>query len=131
MLWTMGVLQGTVQLIPCPRNTVLVVNVLIVSLPLPDVEQQPTHRNLTIVVLADICGTFESLDRTVILGCLLKKSVLEKFINILKAPSANTLGKVKAYNHFSPLLHSVNRVPKSLFNFTFWKQLWWKWVMVM
>ena len=86
-------------------------------------EHRHTYRRPTIVVFLDIRAAFDSLDRTVLWDCLLKKGVPEKFINILKALYTNTSGRVRAYNHLSPLFHSSSGVrqgcPISPFLFNF------------
>ncbi|CAH8587907.1 unnamed protein product [Schistosoma margrebowiei] len=73
-------------------------------------EHRHTYQRPTIVVFLDIRAAFDSLDRTVLWDCLLKKGVPEKFINILKALYKNTSGRVRAYNHLSPLFHSSSGV---------------------
>ncbi|CAH8499031.1 unnamed protein product [Schistosoma haematobium] len=82
-----------------------------------------TYHRPTIVVFLDIRAAFDSLDRTVLWDCLLKKSVPEKFINILKALYTNTSGRERAYNHLSPLFYSSSGVrqgcPISPFLFNF------------
>ncbi|RTG89940.1 uncharacterized protein DC041_0008593 [Schistosoma bovis] len=86
-------------------------------------EHRHTYQRPTIVVFLDIRAAFDSLDRTVLWDCLLKKGVPEKFINILKALYKNTSGRVRAYNHLSPLFHSSSGVrqgcPISPFLFNF------------
>ncbi|CAH8503536.1 unnamed protein product [Schistosoma rodhaini] len=86
-------------------------------------EHRHTYRRPTIVVFLDIRAAFDSLDRTVLWDCLLKKGVPEKFINILKALYTNTSGRVRAYNHISPLFHLSSGVrqgcPISPFLFNF------------
>ncbi|KAH9587822.1 ATP-binding cassette sub- A member 3 [Schistosoma haematobium] len=86
-------------------------------------EHLHTYQRPTIVVFLDIRAAFDSLDRTVLWDCLLKKGVHEKFINILKALYTNTLGRMRAYNHLSPLFHSSSGVrqgcPISPFLFNF------------
>ncbi|KAH9582360.1 hypothetical protein MS3_00000357 [Schistosoma haematobium] len=95
-------------------------------------EHRHTFQRPTIVVFLDIRAAFDSLDRTVLWYCLLKKGVLEKLINILKTLYTNTSGRVRAYNHLSPLFHSSSRVRQgsqshhsssTLPSMTFWKQL--------
>ncbi|KAH9596701.1 F-actin-capping protein subunit alpha, variant 3 [Schistosoma haematobium] len=86
-------------------------------------EHRHTYQRPTIVVFLDIRAAFDSLDRTVLWDCLLKKGVPEKFINILKALYTNTSGRVRAYNHLSPLFYSSSGVrqgcPISPFPFNF------------
>ncbi|KAH9583151.1 hypothetical protein MS3_00007653 [Schistosoma haematobium] len=86
-------------------------------------EHRHTYQRPTIVVFLDIRATFDLLDRTVLWDCLLKKGVPEKFINILKALYTNTLNRVRAYNHLTPLFHSNSGVrqgcPISPFLFNF------------
>ncbi|CAH8674745.1 unnamed protein product [Schistosoma haematobium] len=86
-------------------------------------EHRHTYQRPTIVVFLDIRAAFDSLDRTVLWDCLLKKGVPEKFINILNALYTNTSGRVRAYNHLSPLFHSSSGVrqgcPISPFLFNF------------
>ncbi|KAH9587678.1 ATP-binding cassette sub- A member 3 [Schistosoma haematobium] len=86
-------------------------------------EHRHTYQRPTIVVFLDIRVAFDSLNRTVLWDCLLKKGVPEKFINTLKALYTNTSGRVRAYNHLSPLFHSSSgvrqgcRISPFLFNF--------------
>ncbi|CAH8500999.1 unnamed protein product [Schistosoma curassoni] len=86
-------------------------------------EHRHTNHRPTIVMLLDIRAAFDSLDRNVLRGCLLKKGVPGKFTNILKALHSNTSGTVRAYNHLSPLFHSSSGVrqgcPISPFLFNF------------
>ncbi|VDP39324.1 unnamed protein product [Schistosoma margrebowiei] len=74
-------------------------------------------------MLRDIRVAYDSLDRTALWDGLLKNGVHQKFINILKALYTNTSGRVRAYNHLSPLFHSSSgvrqRCPISLFLFNF------------
>ncbi|KAH9585462.1 hypothetical protein MS3_00006704 [Schistosoma haematobium] len=94
-------------------------------------EHRHTYQRPTIVVFLDIRAAFDSLDRTVLWDCLLKKGVPEEFINILKALYTNTSGRVRAYNHLSPLFHSgsgarqvaqPHHSSSTLSSMTFWKQ---------
>ncbi|KAH9590700.1 Zinc finger protein aebp2, variant 2 [Schistosoma haematobium] len=86
-------------------------------------EHRHTYQRPTIVVFLDIRAAFDSLDRTVLWDCLLKKGVPKKFINILKALYTNTSGRVRAYNYLPPLFHSSGGVRQGctispfLFNF--------------
>ncbi|CAH8656857.1 unnamed protein product [Schistosoma curassoni] len=86
-------------------------------------EHRHSYQRPTIVVFLDIRAAFDSLDRTVLWDRLLKMSVPENFINILNALYTNTSGRVRAYNHLSPLFHSSNGVrqgcPTSPFLFNF------------
>ncbi|KAH9578500.1 hypothetical protein MS3_00005968 [Schistosoma haematobium] len=73
-------------------------------------EHRHTYQRPTIVVFRDSRAAFDSLKRTVLWDYLLKKGVPEKHINILKALYTNTSGRVRAYNHLSPLFHSSSGV---------------------
>lgn len=64
----------------------------------------PSYGSPTNVFL-DNRANFNSFDKTVVWNCLLKKGVSEKFTNILMVLYTNTLGRLWAYNHFSPLFH--------------------------
>lgn len=50
-----------------------------------------------------------TLNKAVLLNCLLKKGVSEKLVNILKSPYTNTSDRIMAW-HLSPMLHSSSGV---------------------
>lgn len=83
-------------------------------------EHYHTYCRSTIVVFLDIRVVF---NRIVPWNCLLETGTTEKFINILKTLHTNTLGRVRVYNHLSPLFQSSSGirhgcpVSSSLFNF--------------
>ncbi|CAH8534076.1 unnamed protein product [Schistosoma haematobium] len=86
-------------------------------------EHRHTYQRPTILVSLDIRAAFDSLDRTVLWDCLLEKGVSGKFISIIKTLYTNTSGRLRAYNHLSPLFHPSSGVrqgcPTSPFLFNF------------
>ncbi|CAH8490480.1 unnamed protein product [Dicrocoelium dendriticum] len=64
-------------------------------------ELRHIHRRPTIIVFLDIRAAFDSVDRSALWNCLLKKGVLDKFVTILKVLHTHTSGKVRAYGTHS------------------------------
>ncbi|CAH8492285.1 unnamed protein product [Dicrocoelium dendriticum] len=64
-------------------------------------ELRHIHRRPTIVVFLDIRAAFDSVDRSALWNCLLKKGVPDKFVTILKVLYSHTSGKVRAYGTHS------------------------------
>ncbi|CAH8567887.1 unnamed protein product [Dicrocoelium dendriticum] len=63
------------------------------------------HRHIywrpTVVVFFDIKCAFDSVERHALWGCLLRKGVPEKYVNIIRALYARSSGRVRAYGKLS------------------------------
>ena len=65
-------------------------------------ELRHTIQQPTLVVFLDLKSTFESVDRQALWRCLTLKGVPPKFLNLLKAPYADSCGHVRVYGKLSP-----------------------------
>ncbi|CAH8491765.1 unnamed protein product [Dicrocoelium dendriticum] len=64
-------------------------------------EHRYTYWRPTVVVFLGIKGAFDSVDRCALWNCLLRKSVPEKYINIIRALYTRSTGRVRAYGKLS------------------------------
>ena len=64
-------------------------------------EHRHTYRRPTIVVFLDIRAAFDSVCRTMLWSCLIKKGVPPKYVSLLQELYRHTTGRVRAYGVLS------------------------------
>ena len=86
-------------------------------------ELRHEYHRPTVAIFLDIRAAFDSVDRIALWACLSQRGVPEKFINILKAIYATTLGQVRVYGDVSASFNITSGVrqgcPASPFLFNF------------